>query len=650
MNKNKILAVHERESLCPKGECSNDSKFKLTWKIILYILPIFGIIGVTLPLFWNQPELSLLGIYLAIPMISAPLVYLWYHQKPYTKVIIHKEWIFFILLIIYFTCLSISILILYSFEVRPFNYYILITIMSSLILSEILLFQNLGWKSTMILVQIIILFLDIVWGVNLKYHYFFGNTDIIAHNWLLNNLISTGKISDIFGIYRPFPLWHILGSFIYYISGISLPIHKILFFLNGIVYSFLILTTYVISLRIFRDTKIALISSLFLCINTAFIASGMYSVPRNVASFLGIAVVLLLFGKRGVKSSHLFLAIIMTLSITIYHPVSSPFILMIFLVIYGLQKIYVNVEGRAFITIEYAVLTFVLTLGYWMFHAEEIFQYITRSFYLPRGTLYVSRYPSISELFNYLQYSPLFFLIIVGVLDVLNSKHLPKLTKIFCMVGFLSITVSFPGPLLLIPQLMMNINTGRFAENTFLFISLTAAAGFANIYYKSRKYGKILTIILFISMSLLGISNIFIASDNPLVKRDAYTFYLTEEEITSFNRVVAITNGYLMSDYVSNRYLSCSIYSGKEHILEVCEQNMRFIRNGDDDVILIRINELSKRPLLLYTSEIITFKLRPSFKWTLDWNLDYYDNNSVLWKTLVSYNKIYDSGGVVGYG
>lgn len=625
---------------------TRDSNFTVTWKVILYTLPILGIVGVTVPLLLDQPGLSLLGSYLAIPMISAPLVYLWYHKRQDTKVTIHKEWIFFIILIIYFTCLTISMLILYSFEVRPYSYYILITVMSSLILSEILLFDLQGGKSTMILVQIIILFLDIVWGVTLKYYYFIGRTDILAHARFLSNLISTGQISDVFGSYSSFPLWHILGSFIYNIGGISLPPHKIMFFLSGIVYSFLILTTYVIFLRIFRDTKIALISSLFLCINPACIFNGMYSIPRTVASFLGISLVLLLLGKRRLKSSYLTLAIILTSSIIIYHPVYSAFLLAILLVIYGLQKVYGNDEYD-FIAIKYLVLFFVVTLGYWKFQAEEVFLAVTRRTYLPEVALSVGlgRYQSVSELFNYLQYGILFFFIIIGVLGVLKSKDLPRLTKIFSIVGFMSVAVSFPGPLLLIRKLADNFNLIRFAEDTFLFIALTASAGFANIYYKLNKYGKLLLVILFIGMSFLSISNDFVASDNPLVKREFYTYYLTEEEVTSFNHVADITKGYLMSDFISYKYFIFSIYSEKPHILEVDRKNMKFITNRTDDIMLIRINELSKRPLELYTSKIGNFILRPPLKG----NLEYYNNDLVLWKTLISYNRIYDSGGVVGY-
>jgi len=371
----------------------------------------------------------------------------------------------------------------------------------------------------------------------------------------------------------------------------------------------------------------------------------MYSTPRDIASFLGILLIFLLLEKRNLKTSYLFLAIIITPSIIIYHPVSSSFILAILLVIYGLQNIYGSVKDKNFITITYLVFTFVFTLGYWIYNAEKIFRIVTMFIYLPSVNLSISQYLSINELFNYLQYGMLLFFIIIGVMGILKSNDLPSLTKIFSMVGFMAVIVTFPGPLLLLPKTISK-NITRFAIYTFLFISLTGAAGFAITYYKSCKYRKLLPILLFISMSFLSVSNEFVASDNPLVKREFSTYYLTEEEITSFNHVASTMKGYLMSDYITCRYLYSSVYSDKVNVLEVDNNNMEFLRNSIDDVILIRINELSKRPLKLYQSNIRKFIFRPS----LFGKLDYYYSDSLLWKTLANYNIIYDSGGVVGYG
>jgi hypothetical protein len=176
---------------------------------------------------------------------------------------------------------------------------------------------------------------------------------------------------------------------------------------------------------------------------------------------------------------------------------------------------------------------------------------------------------------------------------------------------------------------------------------MAGAVGFAGMYYKSRRYFKIFVVLLFACMCFLSISNDFVASDNPLVKRPFYTYYLTEEEIVAFNHVANVTKGYLMVDYVTCRYLMYTPYNSKCHLLEIDKENTRFLRNSSDDVILIREQELNKRPLKLYSSENGKFKLRPPSPWQV--SLEYYSHDLLLWKTLERYSKIYESNGVVAF-
>ena len=146
-------------------------------------------------------------------------------------------------------------------------------------------------------------------------------------------------------------------------------------------------------------------------------------------------------------------------------------------------------------------------------------------------------------------------------------------------------------------------------------------------------------------MAFLSISNDFNASDNPLIKRPFYTFYLTEEETASFKNIPNITEGYVMSDYITTRYLMDSPFESKSQLLEVDRENMSFLRNSNHDILLIRQQELNKRPLKLYSSEIDKFKLNPG--WVT--SLDYYYNDLPLWNNLENYSKIYNSGSVAGF-
>jgi hypothetical protein len=145
-------------------------------------------------------------------------------------------------------------------------------------------------------------------------------------------------------------------------------------------------------------------------------------------------------------------------------------------------------------------------------------------------------------------------------------------------------------------------------------------------------------------MTLLSISNDFSASDNPLVKRVFYTFYLKEEETVAFNHIANITTGYVMSDYVTLRYLQSSPYMSKSNILEIDAKN-RLLKNTSDDTILIRNEEFKKRPLRFFPSLTGRFQPNPGEKGSYD----YYYSDSPLWSNLEKYNKIYDSGGVNGY-
>jgi len=144
-------------------------------------------------------------------------------------------------------------------------------------------------------------------------------------------------------------------------------------------------------------------------------------------------------------------------------------------------------------------------------------------------------------------------------------------------------------------------------------------------------------------MVFLTVSNDFTASDNPIIKRPFYTFYLYENEVIALDRLAVLTRGYIMSDFIACKYLANGNWSKRSHILEVDAKRNEFLKNGVDNIILIRNKELTKRPLMLYTSSDGEFHFKPS----MVAQLDYYDNNMPLWETINVYNKIYDSGAVI---
>ena len=617
-------------------------KFALTQKIIIYALPILAVTGILVPLIFGQYNLSLLGSYLAFPLILAPLIFVKFKKRLTNEVICPDRW-FISLVIFYFLFFLISILLLYVYDVRPLTYYLVVAFIAAIISLEVLLFKISKIRYVIILCQNMLLIVNILFGVTLKYFYFISRTDPIAHARLIESIIYYGHVTEGFGLYQSFPLWHILVSLVHITSDISIPLHKLMFFTNGIIYAFMMPLIYLASLKIFKDKKIALISTLFAVIYPDILAFGMGSLPRSVVSFLFILLIVIYEDSLPKKV----LTIILTFSLVIYHHASMPFILSILALIYIGQKIYLNKLDKKFVNLNYLMLMLVVAVSYWMYCAYDIFiTFLHNSLAeAPIGglTKAVLNTP-LTELINYLQYVPIIFLAIFGILSSLQSKRFFNYERIFFLVGLALSSVSFPGPSLLINKLAKNLNIGRFGEYGSLFIILASAYGFYELFSRSKRFGKILIISLFIMMVFLLLSNDFIASDNPLVKRPFYSFYLTENEVDSSFSMARFTSGYTMSDYVITRFISFSPYVNKSHLLEVDFRNMSLLRNNDSDSILIRKSELNKRPLDLYSSEDGLFKLDQDYSL-----LEYYYLESPLWASLTDYNKIYDSNEVAGY-
>lgn len=622
-----------------------DDKFQITEKIFILLLIVFAVLGTVCPLLLKQFNLVLLSTYLSIPMISAAAIWIAIRNKD-SEAFHVSENFNWILILIFLVCTLCSIFILYFSPVRTVYYYILTAVMGVLILAQILYSDDLDKKqSRIILLQIILLFLNIIWGVTLKYYFFIGRTDGLFHSWVIESLLREGHISQAFDIYNAFPLWHILCSCIYQIADLSVIPAKVMFIANGLIYGFLVLVLYSAASRIF-NIKIALISSLLLCFNTDAIFYGMYSIPRSVIFFLEGLFIILLLQKKTVLNT--LLCIFVIVGLILYHTASTPFIILILTLFYVLQMLYSIDYKDRFIHFNFILLIFILTVTYWMYAGVQVFNSVTGSLLGEASTVTLTKsivVTPLSELFNYLQYSPLLIFVILGVLWGLRTSELNPASKVFLIVSLLLVPVTFPGPALLLNKLAGNFNLSRFGEYSFLFICIAGAAGIYVLFCRLKRNYRISALILFFVMAFLAVSNDFVASDNPLVKRPFYTYYLSEQEVTSFKTAVNITNGFVTSDYITCRYYESSEYADQDHILEVDRQNQKFLRRSSSDSILIRKSELAKRPLKLFTSPNGTFLLNPSLGDTLD----YYNSDSPVWSTLNQYNTVYDSGAIQLY-
>jgi hypothetical protein len=366
-----------------------------------------------------------------------------------------------------------------------------------------------------------------------------------------------------------------------------------------------------------------------------------------VALFMVVLILLLLEHKSDERKFAL--AIVVTGAIIMYHTVSIIFIIGILLLVYVLQRFLLKERDCSFLSPRYFVIAVAMTLAYWYAFAPtfigDIIGNITTE--APTGVLTSSILVPLNEVANYVQYSPLLLLILLGAFFLLGSNKWCRLT-IFSLVAIVLAFVSFPGPALLVNKLARNFQIGRFEDYAFIFITLAAATGLAALYYKSRRnVSKFVVIALFAGLVLASVSNDFVASDNPLVKRNFYTYYFEESEYTSFNTVASNAAGLVMSDYLPTRYLGYSPYNATAQILQIDPFNMVFVVNNSssNDLILIRQGELEKRPLQLYP--VTDGKYVPSPSWS--GALEYYDKDARVFRTLDSYDKVYASNTVSAY-
>lgn len=613
---------------------------RINVKTIVYCMPFIGILGVVIPILFGKFSLSLLGLYLALPMVSAPITYFILEGKKSKDNKINSQF-FKVFLLIYFVLFAISILELYRYEVRSYLYYILIVIMGTTILIEILTLDISNKKIYTLLFQIMILSLNINWGVTFKYNYYFGLTDVFGHSWFTQNLVQEGYVTDLFYIYKPFPLWHILNTIGYYIYNVPFEIHKIAFLNNGIVYSFMTLVVYLITLNVTKNKTIALLASLFVIFYPPVITEGMYSIPRSVILFFEILLLSILLTPNTPKKR--IIEILITIAIIMYHTVSTPFILGILILIYIFEHRMANKKESKNLSETYLIIILVFTIAYWMYYAKVLFEAIIDSLFVTIPSIPQAIFENpLNELFNYIQYSFILYYVLLGVFwSILSYKN--NICKTYTFIALLSVLVSFPGPLQLIETLMSGYGITRFSQYTFIFIVIASAVGYFKLYSNTSQKFKTVIILIFILSSFLSVSNDFTASDNPIVKRTFFTHHLTQEETVATTHLAEVTNGYLMSDYVITRYLISSPYESKSHIIEIDEKTSEIFKSKESDIIFIRNGELSKRPLDICCLEKTKFKENPS------WNLlKYYNKENSINEAMEKNEKIYTTGKTTG--
>jgi hypothetical protein len=257
----------------------------------------------------------------------------------------------------------------------------------------------------------------------------------------------------------------------------------------------------------------------------------------------------------------------------------------------------------------------------------------------------------VNELVNYLQFSLLLLFVAVAVVLGLQSDRISKRGKAVIVSGALLSIVSFPGPILLVDKLASNFNMLRFGQYTFPLIVMAAAAGIvilvdADLRISRRNLTPVLSVVvvlLVFSMGFLAVSNDFVASDNPTVERQFYTYYLSESETDGLRTVSDLSGNGLMSDEVACKYISYSGSNSGCTILQADTDRGTLLSSEQTHLLVVRTTELDRRGLQVFPTD--EYDPNPSYLYSEA----YLSADDPTWNDLDRRNKVFATDAVAAF-
>lgn len=603
----------------------------LIYKLSLVAFPAAAIVGVLGTLLIGFSNLAILGLYLAAPLLLASAV-VWrspVHSPASNNVDFYDidlqeiDWRLLSITFHFVVCLLVVLVV--STDVRPIAFYGGVALLYTLTFLFAVSARG-PVERTLCLYHATVAVMLVIFSVTLNYELFVGRTDLTAHISFTLAIIETGRFPVGVPTYEPFLLWHVLTAGAYDVTGGWLRPSTTMFVLGGLLYGVGVPAMYGFARRLYPNVRVATLSAVMMICFPLYIFYGMYSIPRSTTSILFL-ILLLSLVIRPTASTRI-LTLLLVTGIVVYHPVSIPFVLIILTMLFVVERI---LDARDPIVDKFTLISAVtVTTIYWLFRADFLVSRLV-------GTIVVVlTYPSPEttptgvemqpwvEAANYVPYSFLLFFLLVGFLFWYRNGHASiGAFGPFALVAVALVPLVFPGPTLLLDELA-GVNVGRFAHYSFMFVALTAGVGVFELLRRGGIRTFFVVLLLVSCLSFTAVSNDFVASDNPVVERPFYTYYFTEHERASFERIEEIHAHSIATDWPACRYLS-ELGTSECEAVAVDEGDGMF---DEHDSVLIREHESEKRPLR-FTRYVYADELDRT--------------------ELTSRNKVHDSGAITLY-
>ena len=190
---------------------------------------ITGSVSITIFGMYSLVQIGLLT--LGVPVILASLLTIWnphlFEEFDYN---IYNKWInlriSFLNLTLFFILLYlISVYSLIVNSTRTFSYFLIISLMASIIFLEaVSLNSKQENRKNIILIEIILLFTNLTQGHTLKVP-MITFTDAFYHMDIIEKIVNSGHVTSEIGTYQYFPLFHILIVSDYYLQILTSNFH-----------------------------------------------------------------------------------------------------------------------------------------------------------------------------------------------------------------------------------------------------------------------------------------------------------------------------------------------------------------------------------------------------------------------------------------
>ncbi len=568
--------------------------------VLLILISIAGLFigGIIL----DRWDYSVRGLIVAIPAIIASIVLLYMFQRPIDGdegaplvlfSIKNAPYLLFILLYL------MSVIVLLA-GVNRLLYFIVI---ASLYLTIFVQIFSQKISSNVIILEIVSVMTNVIYGTTLVYPLFFRTTDVLGHITASTVTFLSGHTVpvDLTVSYATFPLFHIYNAVFSNVLGLSAEDAH--FIVMCLAYVIVVLFLYKIFTILSANEQVSLLACLCFSVTPIVLLEGIMMVTRTTA-FVGFVILLyLIFAakERGTIAFNI-LIILSATFIMLVHQVSIAQIVLLIALLMGCEhllgeKRYFSTYLMLFITISFS--------AYWVFTSEAFLEWLVG----PRIDLDYSDFgekhqiltdPSLDQmqvalsfLQNQMDMGIFLLFALVGIGYILYRQK-PQYLPVIALFSLFALLLYAPNPLFTSQTIASVYRIDRFWILLAPFMTFVMAFGIHYLTKLSQRYTKSR-----LSSSLIAIlfaSFVILSLQNPIldITSNEKRLYFTDGELHGYDYVTEkIPYGTeLYSDYHTTRYFHLDYFSLTEELgLPYYKSNMLKSMNWspqDDQYIIFR--------------------------------------------------------------